>query len=446
MLLVLTPSQMSAVDAAATEHVEVLIGRAAGAVARLALQMMGGTYGRRVVVVAGPGNNGNDGRVAAELLRRDPEAVMLVLPADHVVTGEKAFQAAVTLGMQLAEKGHLVAFGIKPTRPETGYGYIQPNRRTTLAKKGRLTGHPVARFVEKPNRTKAAQYLKSGNYFWNSGMFLWKAATIRDEINRHQPQLAKAVQKVHTLMMSGADPQQIETAYKKVPSVSIDNGVMELSAHAAMIPVGFGWSDVGNWSSLEEVAPRDKAGNVVSGRVIDMDSSNSVLYADRRVVATIGLTDMVVVDTPDATLICPKSRSQDVKQMVEILKQQGAPEHLEHLTVFRPWGSYTVLEEGPGYKVKRVTVNPGGRLSLQLHHKRSEHWVVIAGTARVTRGEELLNLQVGQSTAIPVETPHRLENLGSETLHIIEVQNGPYLGEDDIVRFQDDYGRLDRAR
>ncbi|MGC3976546.1 MAG: mannose-1-phosphate guanylyltransferase/mannose-6-phosphate isomerase [Nitrospira sp.] len=384
--------------------------------------------------------------VAAELLRRDPEAMMLVLPADHVVTGEKAFQAAVTLGMQLAEKGHLVTFGIKPTRPETGYGYIQPNRRTTLAKKGRLTGHPVARFVEKPNRIKAAQYLKSGNYFWNSGMFLWKAATIRDEINRHQPQLAKAVQKVHSLMTSGADPRQIEAAYKKVPSVSIDNGVMELSAHAAMIPVGFGWSDVGNWSSLEEVAPRDKAGNVVSGRVIDMDSSNSVLYADRRVVATIGLTDMVVVDTPDATLICPKSRSQDVKQMVEILKQQGAPEHLEHLTVFRPWGSYTVLEEGPGYKVKRVTVSPGGRLSLQLHHKRSEHWVVISGSARVTRGDEVLQLQVGQSTAIPVETPHRLENPGRDTLHIIEVQNGPYLGEDDIVRFQDDYGRLGRAR
>ncbi|MCE7975834.1 MAG: mannose-1-phosphate guanylyltransferase/mannose-6-phosphate isomerase [Nitrospira sp. NTP1] len=369
--------------------------------------------------------------VAAELLRRDPEAVMLVLPADHVVTGEKAFQAAVTLGMQLAGQGHLVTFGIKPTRPETGYGYIQPNRRTTLAKKGRLSGHPVARFVEKPNRTKAAQYLKSGNYF---------------EINRHQPQLAKAVQKVHILMTSGADRQQVEAAYKKVPSVSIDNGVMELSAHAAMIPVGFGWSDVGNWSSLEEVAPRDKAGNVVSGRVIDMDSSNSVLYADRRVVATIGLTDMVVVDTPDATLICPKSRSQDVKQMVEILKQQGAPEHLEHLTVFRPWGSYTVLEEGPGYKVKRVTVNPGGRLSLQLHHKRSEHWVVITGTARVTRGDEVLDLRVGQSTAIPVETPHRLENAGSEMLHIIEVQNGPYLGEDDIVRFQDDYGRLGRSR
>lgn len=384
--------------------------------------------------------------VAGELVRRDPEAMMLVLPADHVVTGEKAFQAAVALGIQLADKGHLVTFGIKPTRAETGYGYIQPNRRTALAKKGRLTGHAVARFVEKPNQAKAAQYLKNGNYFWNSGMFLWKAATILEEIHRHQPLLAKAMQRVDALMAAGVEPHLIDEAYKKVPSVSIDNGVMERSANAAMIPVAFGWSDVGNWSSLEEVSPRDKSGNVVSGRVIDLDSTNSVLYADRRVVATIGLSDMVVVDTPDATLVCPKSRSQDVKKMVEILKQRGAPEHLEHVTVFRPWGSYTVLEEGPGYKVKRVTVNPGGRLSLQLHHKRSEHWVVIAGTARVTRGEELLNLRVGESTAIPVETPHRLENQGSETLHIIEVQNGPYLGEDDIVRFQDDYGRLSRGR
>jgi mannose-1-phosphate guanylyltransferase/mannose-6-phosphate isomerase len=378
---------------------------------------------------------------AAELVRRDPDAVMLVLPADHVVRGEAAFRAAVELGVRLADDGYLVTFGIKPIRPETGYGYIQPNRKATLAKRGRLAGHPVGRFVEKPNAAKAAQYLKNGNYYWNSGMFLWKAATILDEIRRHQPALFKALQKVQELVSSGAAPQEIARAYGAAPSVSIDNGVMERSDKAAMIPVTFAWSDVGNWSSLEEVAPRDKAGNVVSGRVVDIGSKNSVLYADRRVVATIGLTDMVVVDTPDATLVCPKACSQDVKKVVEILRQQQAPEHLEHLTVHRPWGSYTVLEEAPGYKVKRVTVKPGGRLSLQLHHKRSEHWVVTSGIARVTRGDEVFELTVGQSTAIPVETPHRLENPGSETLHIIEVQNGPYLGEDDIVRFQDDYGR-----
>ena len=380
---------------------------------------------------------------AHELLQRDPDAVMLVVPADHVVNGPKEFQAAVALGAALASRDYLVTFGIKPTRPETGYGYIQPKMSTRLVKKGALAGHPVARFVEKPDKTKAAQYVRSGNYFWNSGMFIWKAATILSELREHQPALARAMPNIHRLLASGG-PREKEQAYGRLPSISIDNGVMERSSRAAVIPVGFRWSDVGNWSSLEEVAPRDAQGNVVSGRVVDLGSQNSVLYADRRVVATIGLSDMVVVDTPDATLICPKDRAQDVKQVVEILRQQGAPEHLEHLTVHRPWGSYTVLEEGQGYKVKRVTVNPGGRLSLQLHHRRSEHWVVIAGTARVTRGEEIFDLAVGQSTAIPVETPHRLENRGTATLHIIEVQNGPYLGEDDIVRFQDDYGRTNK--
>jgi mannose-1-phosphate guanylyltransferase/mannose-6-phosphate isomerase len=295
--------------------------------------------------------------------------------------------------------------------------------------------------VEKPNAAKAAQYLKAGGYYWNSGMFVWRAATILDEIRLYQPSLGKAMDHMNDMKTAGANRQVIDEVYRRVPSVSIDNGVMEQSSKSAVVPVSFKWSDVGSWGSLDEVAAKNKAGNVVTGRVIDVESTDSIVYADRRVVATIGLNDMVVVDTPDATLVCPKSRAQDVKKVVEILKQQQAPEHLEHLTVHRPWGSYTVLEEGPGFKVKRVTVSPGGRLSLQLHHKRSEHWVVIAGTARVTRGEEIFDLQVGQSTAIPVETQHRLENPGTETLHIIEVQNGGYLGEDDIVRFKDDYGR-----
>ncbi len=378
---------------------------------------------------------------ATEIVKRDPEAVMLVLPADHVIKGDARFQAAVALGTELAQAGHLVTFGIRPIRPETGYGYIAVNKRSKLGSKQRLAGYPVARFVEKPDARTAAKYLKAGNYFWNSGIFIWRASVILDELAKHQPALARGLEKVGALR--AADPNGMETAqaYRELNSVSIDNGVMERSPHAAMIPVDFAWSDVGNWSSLEEVAPRSKTGNVVSGNVVDLDSHNSVLYADRRLVATIGLSDMVVVDTPDATLVCPKTRSQDVKKVVEILKKQGAPEHLEHRTVFRPWGSYTVLEEGPGYKVKRVTVNPGGRLSLQLHHQRSEHWVVIAGTAKVTCGDREFTLGVGQSTGIPKETRHRLENPGTDTLHIIEVQNGPYLGEDDIVRFKDDYGR-----
>ena len=379
--------------------------------------------------------------VALELVRRDPDAVMLVVPADHIVKGQKEFDAAVALAAELAQQGLLVTFGIKPIRPETGYGYIKPDHNRVLGKRGTLKGYRVGRFVEKPDAVKAAQYLKSGDYCWNSGMFVWRAATILEEIRRHQPALARGIDHIGRLMEQKAPRSIIDDTYRGLPSISIDNGVMERSDKAAMVPVAFKWSDVGSWGSLDEVAAKDKAGNVVGGRVIDIGSQRSVVYGDRRVVATIGLTDMVVVDTPDATLVCPKSRAQDVKRIVDILKQQGAPEHLEHLTVHRPWGSYTVLEEGSGYKVKRVTVNAGGRLSLQLHHKRSEHWVVIAGTARVTRGEEVFDLQVGQSTAVPIETKHRLENPGQDILHIIEVQNGPYLGEDDIVRFKDDYGR-----
>ena len=381
------------------------------------------------------------GLVALELIRRNPDAIMLVVPADHVVKGQRAFDGAVALAADLAAQGYLVTFGIKPVRPETGYGYVRPNKKIRLGKKGKLRGHPVKQFVEKPNAKRAMQYLKSGDYFWNSGMFIWRAATILDEIRQHQPGLARGLDRIRQLLEAGATRAAVDEEYRKLTPISIDTGVMERSSKAAVVPVAFGWSDVGSWGSLDEVAPKNEAGNVVDGRVVDIDSTRSILYGDRRVVATIGLKDMVVVDTPDATLVCPKSRAQDVKKVVEILKQQGAPEHLEHLTVHRPWGSYTVLEEGPGYKVKRVTVKPGGRLSLQLHHQRSEHWVVISGTARVTRGDDVFDLPAGQSTGIPVETRHRIENPGQETLHVIEVQDGPYLGEDDIVRFQDDYGR-----
>ena len=379
------------------------------------------------------------GLVAMELMKRDPQAIMLVLPADHVITGEKRFQSAVQLGAEMAAQGHLVTFGIKPLRPETGYGYIQPRKTSKLSQKGRLTGYPVARFVEKPDMATAKKYVKSKNFYWNSGIFMWKASVVLDELSQHQPTLHRGLRKIGNVPQTTT--HEFEKAYRRLPSVSIDHGVMERSSKSAMIPVEFAWSDVGSWSSLEEVAPVNRDGMVMTGRIVDLDSRNSIVYADKRVVATIGLSNMVVVDTPDATLVCPKDRSQDVKKIVEILKKQGAPEHLEHRTVFRPWGSYTVLEEGPGYKVKRVTVNPAGRLSLQFHHKRSEHWVVIQGTARVTCGEKVSDLQVGQSMGIPVGTPHRLENPGKDVLHIIEVQNGVYLGEDDIVRIQDDYGR-----
>ena len=383
---------------------------------------------------------------ALQLMHQDPEAIMVVVPADHVVKASKKFMRAVQFASELAEDGHLVTFGIHPTRPETGYGYIQPLKRRKVGAKGNFIGYSVARFVEKPNFTTAQRYCRSGNYFWNSGIFVWKASQILAELAIHQPALSKLLVGLQRWMGSEDFPSYLRKVYAKVKSLSIDNAVMEHSTRSVVVPIDFGWSDVGSWSSLEEVAPLDKDGNVRNGNIIDLGSRQSVLFADRRVVATIGLNNMVVVDTPDATLVCPKDRAQDVKAIVNLLKQRGAPEHLEHRTVHRPWGAYTVMEEGRGYKVKRIEVAPGKRLSLQLHHQRSEHWVVIAGTARVTRGEEVYELQAGMSTGIPQETPHRLENPGRVPLEIIEIQNGPYLGEDDIVRLQDDFGRLPRNR
>jgi mannose-1-phosphate guanylyltransferase/mannose-6-phosphate isomerase len=379
---------------------------------------------------------------ALQLMHQDPEAVMVVVPADHVVKASKKFMRAVQFASELAEKGHLVTFGIHPTRPETGYGYIQPLKRRKVGTKGNFIGYSVARFVEKPDFTTAQRYCRSGNYFWNSGIFVWKASQILSELAIYQPALSKLLISLQRRMGSEEFPSYLRKVYAKIQSLSIDNAVMEHSARSVVVPVDVGWSDVGSWSSLEEVASLDKDGNVRNGNILDLGSRQSVLFADRRVVATIGLTNMVVVDTPDATLVCPKDRAQDVKAIVNLLKRRGSPEHLEHRTVQRPWGAYTVLEEGKGYKVKRIEVAPGKRLSLQLHHQRSEHWVVIGGTARVTRGEEVYDLQAGMSTGIPKETPHRLENPGQVPLEIIEIQNGPYLGEDDIVRLQDDFGRL----
>ena len=381
------------------------------------------------------------GLAALRLLEKDPEAVLVVMPADHVIKHAGKFHEAIKIGARLAAKEYLVTFGIRPTRPETGYGYIQPVRRGRLCTLGKLSGYRVNRFVEKPGLQKAKRLMRSGNYYWNSGIFMWKASVILDELAKQKPSLFNKLKRIHAYLQSGDPNGRVPKLYSQLESVSIDHGVMENSSRAAMIPADFEWSDVGSWGSLQDVADCTSSGNVMNGNIVDLDSTNSVLFADRRMVATIGLSDMVVVDTQDATLVCPIARAQDVKSVVQLLKKRGAPEHLEHRTVFRPWGSYTVLEEEAGYKVKRITVTAGRRLSLQLHHKRSEHWVVIAGQARVTRGEEVYELKAGESTGIPQQTPHRLENPGTMPLEIIEIQNGSYLGEDDIVRFQDDYGR-----
>ena len=381
------------------------------------------------------------GLAALWLLRRDPDATMLVLPADHVVKGEKKFRHAVSLGYQLAQQGALVTFGISPTTPDTGYGYIQPNRRSCVGRLGMLSGYAVARFVEKPDLKQARRFLKTGGYVWNSGMFMWRAADLLEEFARHQPALMKGLRAIDRIMAAGQQGDRLAGRYRRLESISIDRGVMERSKRAAVIPVDFFWSDIGTWSSLDSVAPRDKRGNVATGNVVDLDSEHSVLFAGKRLVGTIGLSNMVVVDTPDATLVCPKSRSQDIKTLVEVLRKRAAPEYLEHVVVHRPWGSYTVLEEGPGYKVKRIRVLPGRRLSLQMHHQRSEHWVVIAGTGRVTCGKRVFDVGPGENALIPKRTRHRLENLCKHPLDMIEVQHGTYVGEDDIVRYHDDYGR-----
>jgi len=381
---------------------------------------------------------------AAEAVRRmDPDGIMLVMPADHVIPDEPKFLQVVALGVQVAQAGKLVTFGITPTRPETGYGYIKAAGRRPLLAQGGLKALAVARFVEKPDLPTAKRYLHAGGFYWNSGIFVWRADMILEEMATALPKLARGLKQLGQVLGTTNETQALERFYKTSESISIDHGVLQQSRRAAVIPAPFRWSDVGNWSSLNEVADTDRDGNVRIGRIVDLGSRDSVLYGEHRLVATIGLKDMVVVDTADATLVCPKDRAQDVKQVVELLRQQKAPEHLIHKTVHRPWGSYTVLEDGPQYKVKRVTVKPGGRLSLQYHHRRSEHWVVTAGTARVTCGERVFDLHVNESTGIPKGTPHRLENPGPVPLDIIEVQCGDYVGEDDIVRLADDYGRAE---
>jgi len=373
------------------------------------------------------------GLAALELYSRDPEAVMAVLPADHIIGDHTGFREALSAACEAAQEGRLVTFGIVPTSPETGYGYIKATGRA-IKKFNGLRLLKVERFVEKPDVRKARRYVKQGGYFWNSGIFVWKAVRILEEIEAHLPRVFKGLCEIR----AGAP---VERAYKKMESISIDHGILERASDVVVIPVDFEWSDVGSWNSIDGVFKADSDGNIIKGRVVDIESRGSIILGCERVVATIGLKDMVLVDTPDATLVCPKDRAQEVKDLVGILKKRGYAEHELHLTVQRPWGTYTLLEQGDGYKIKRIRVEAGRRLSLQMHKKRSEHWVVISGTARVQRGEEVVDVGVNQSTYIPRGVKHRLENPGRRPLEIIEVQNGEYVEEDDIVRFDDDFER-----
>jgi mannose-1-phosphate guanylyltransferase / mannose-6-phosphate isomerase len=371
----------------------------------------------------------------AALAEHGADCVLLVLPADHVIRNVAAFQEAVKLALPAAAAGKLVAFGIVPNQPETGYGYI---RRA----KGEGAVAPIAEFVEKPSLEKAKQFLASGDYFWNSGMFLFGAKRYLDELGKHAGDIAAASLDAYTKAKRDLDFLRIDAdAFAKCRSDSIDYAVMEKTRDAVMVPLDAGWSDVGSWSSLHDAVVQDGQGNVAKGDVILEDTTGSYLYAESRLIAAVGLKDHVVVETKDAVLVAPKDKVQDVKKLVARLKSEGRYEHSLHREVHRPWGSYDSVENGERFQVKRLSVKPGASMSLQMHHHRAEHWIVVSGTARITRGDETFLLSENESTYIPIGAKHRIENPGKVPLHIIEVQSGSYLGEDDIVRFEDRYGR-----
>lgn len=374
---------------------------------------------------------------AFDLLERHPgeSPLMLVMAADHLIQDVPAFQAAVAQAAVQAEAGNLVTFGIVPESAHTGYGYICRG-----AKRG--AAFSVDRFVEKPDAQTAQSYLESGNYYWNSGMFMFAADVYLNELKTHRPDIYSACEQAFAARSQDVDFLRVgKEAFSACPDDSVDYAVMEKTSKAVVVPLSAGWSDVGAWSSLWEVGEGNAEGNVLHGDVLTHNTHNSYVRAESRLVATVGLSDVVVVETDDAILVADKHQVQDVKKIVEQLKAEGRDEVLHHRHVHRPWGVYDSVDSGERYQVKRITVNPGAKLSVQMHHHRAEHWIVVSGTAKVTNGDKEILLTENQSTYIPVGVVHALENPGVIPLELIEVQSGPYLGEDDIVRFEDRYGR-----
>ncbi len=366
----------------------------------------------------------------------DSAPLLLVLPSDHLITDLEAFASAAELAARAAGEGALVTFGVVPTSPETGYGYIEAP--------GAALGSGAVRvrsFVEKPDLATAKEYLSAGDYFWNSGMFLLNARAYLDELGRHGPLMLEKASLAFERGTEDLDFFRPGPEFLDCPSDSIDYAVMEKTDRAMVVPAGFDWSDVGSWSAIWEASERDADGNHLEGDVIGVDTKNSYVSARDRLVGTIGVSDLVVVETSDAVLVADKDRVQDVRAVVKQLKQAGRDEYIHHREVFRPWGSYESVGAGERYQVKRIKVKPGASLSLQMHHHRAEHWIVVRGTAEVTRGDETITLAENESTYIPLGVTHRLANPGKLTLELIEVQVGSYLGEDDIVRFDDIYGR-----
>ncbi len=379
---------------------------------------------------------------AARLMADGSDPIMVVLPADHVIKDVVEFRVCLQRAIAVAESGKLVTFGIKPTRPDTGFGYIKTKPDPRILNPESCV-YEVERFTEKPDHATAEQFLAEGGYFWNSGMFVWRASVILAEIEQHLPEVYRVVQAILAEnAIAGTFQQAVEKNFAAMPSISIDYGVLEKSNRVSLIPCDFGWNDVGSWHAVHEISAKDADGNVLQGNVIAIGCKNSLIRAEKRLVAAIGIEDLCVIETTDAILISRSDQTQRVREVVDVLQERGATEHVCHIKVNRPWGSYTVLEEDPeGFKLKRIEVAPGARLSLQSHAHRSEHWVVVSGTATVTNGEDVITVNKNQSTYIPMGTKHRLENRGKIPLHIVEIQVGEYLGEDDIQCFEDNYGR-----
>ena len=376
---------------------------------------------------------------AMKLIAEDRDELLLVLPADHVIEDHKAFQRSLALATNAAENGGMVLFGIPATSPETGYGYIKCDHD---GNNGLPEGvNRVTQFVEKPDEVRAQEYVDSGNYYWNSGMFLFKASRYLQELKHFQPDMLAGSRQAWQQARRDSDFTRLDKdAFAAVPSDSIDYAVMEKTADAVVIPLDAGWNDVGSWTALRDVSQQDGDGNAHQGDVIAIDCRNTYAYA-QRLVALVGLDDVIVVETDDAVLVGKADRMQEVKTVVAQLKAEGRSEATWHRKVYRPWGAYDSIDNGERFQVKRITVKPGGTLSLQMHHHRAEHWIVVSGTAEVTRGDEVILLSENQSTYIPLGVTHRLRNPGKLPLELIEVQSGSYLGEDDIVRFEDTYGR-----
>lgn len=368
-------------------------------------------------------------------LRADKEAVMLVLPADHVIKDANIFSESISKALPYAKKGDLLTFGVVPCYPETGYGYIN---------RGEADGdvYRVARFVEKPDAGSASAYLASGDYYWNSGMFLFRADRYLQELKTHRSDIYEACERAIKATAQDLDFIRVNTElFSACPSESIDYAVMEKTDRAVVMPLDAGWSDVGSWSALADVEQSDGQGNTFKGDVLHHNTSNTYVFAENALVSTVGVKDMIVVQTKDAVLVVHKDHVQDVKALVTELKASGRGEHRLHREVYRPWGKYDSIDQGDRYQVKRITVKPGEKLSVQMHHHRAEHWIVVSGTANVTIDETTRLVSENQSVYIPVGSVHALENPGKIPLELIEVQSGPYLGEDDIVRFDDRYGR-----